>query len=313
MIRKLHLSGQTGNMRLDQFLAIQLPDYSRSYLQKLIKSGKVQLDDDVVLTAKTALPANGVIKVELPEVQNHDPLPAAEEFAFELLFEDSSMAVINKPAGIVVHPAPGNPDGTVVNAILSRYPELRAAELPDGSRPGIVHRLDKDTSGCLAVARTPEAQAKLCQAFADRETGKIYLALTAGTPAQARGRIENLIGRHPVNRQKMAIVERNGKLAISEYETVKSGFIGKQAVSLIKVRIYTGRTHQIRVHLSSIGCPVLGDEIYGGLRSCCAVPRQMLHAWRLKLPHPLTGATLKVEAPLPEDFMQIYRQIKFEE
>ena len=311
MIRKFHLDNSSGNLRLDQFLANQLPDHSRSYLQKLVKAGKVMLDGKVVSVNKTALPTKGIITVELPEVQNNAEL-AAEEFAFELLYEDEFMAVINKPAGVVVHPAPGNPDGTVVNAILSRYPELRSAELPDGSRPGIVHRLDKDTSGCLAVARTPEAQAKLCEAFAARETGKIYLAITAGVPAEKKGRIENLIGRHPVNRQKMAIVERNGKNAVSEYEVIDEGRINNVKTALIKVRIYTGRTHQIRVHLASLGCPVLGDELYGGAKACHGIPRQMLHAWKLKVPHPQNGEMVKVQSPIPEDMEKIYRLMKSE-
>ena len=309
MIRKFHLTNAAENVRLDQFLAAQLPDRSRAYLQKLVKSGLVKLNDEVVSVNKTALPAKGVIIVELPEIKNDDT-PAAEDFAYDLLYEDDFMAVINKPAGVVVHPAPGNPDGTVVNALLSRYPELRSAELPDGSRPGIVHRLDKDTSGCLAVARTPEAQAKLCEAFAARETGKIYLALTAGVPAQKQGRIENLIGRHPVNRQKMAIVERNGKVAISEYEVLAEGRMNNIKTALVKVRIYTGRTHQIRVHLASLGCPVLGDELYGGSRACQGIPRQMLHAWKLKLPHPVTGEMITVQAPIPEDIEHFYKLMK---
>ena len=309
MIRKFYLTKATESVRLDQFLASQLPEYSRAYLQKLVKSGTVKLDGNVFSLNKTLLPGKGIITVELPEIQSNNE-PVAEYFAFDLLYEDSVMAIINKPAGVVVHPAPGNPDGTVVNALLSRYPELRSAELPDGSRPGIVHRLDKDTSGCLAVARTPEAQAKLCEAFAARETGKIYLALTAGVPMQKSGRIENLIGRHVVNRQKMAVVERNGKIAISEYEVMAEGRINNIKTALVKVRIYTGRTHQIRVHLASLGCPVLGDELYGGSRVCPGIPRQMLHAWKLKLPHPVTGEIIKVQAPIPEDIECFYKLMK---
>ena len=309
MIRKFYLTKATESVRLDQFLASQLPEYSRAYLQKLVKSGTVKLDGTVFSLNKTLLPGKGIITVELPEIQSNNE-PVAEYFAFDLLYEDSVMAIINKPAGVVVHPAPGNPDGTVVNALLSRYPELRSAELPDGSRPGIVHRLDKDTSGCLAVARTPEAQAKLCEAFAARETGKIYLALTAGVPMQKNGRIENLIGRHVVNRQKMAVVERNGKIAISEYEVMAEGRINNIKTALVKVRIYTGRTHQIRVHLASLGCPVLGDELYGGSRVCPGIPRQMLHAWKLKLPHPVTGEIIKVQAPIPEDIECFYKLMK---
>ena len=308
MIRKFHLAANDAKQRLDQFLAAKLPEQSRSYLQKLIKSDRVTLDGQVINSNKSALPGSGVVIVDLPEIIAGNA-PAAEEFSFELLYEDEFMAVINKPAGVVVHPAPGNSDGTVVNAILSRYPELRSAELPDGSRPGIVHRLDKDTSGCLAVARTPEAQAKLCQAFSDRDTRKTYLAITAGVPKELRGRIENLIGRHPVNRQKMAVVEKNGKVAISEYEVLHTALLNGKKVSLVKVRIFTGRTHQIRVHLAMLGTPVLGDDIYGGARYLPGIPRQMLHAWRLVLPHPVNGTTLKLQAPLPDDFQEICQQI----
>lgn len=306
MIRKIPVDNTIKNTRLDVFLAQKLPELSRSFLQKLIKNGSVKLNDQLIVSAKFPLPANGNIYIELPEPRQLEVL-SAEEFAFDLLYEDDFMAIINKPPGVVVHPAPGNPDGTVANAILSRYPELRAAELPDDCRPGIVHRLDKDTSGCLVIARTPEAQAKLCQSFAERETGKVYLALTAGIPAQKSNRIENLIGRHPVNRQKMAVVEKNGKLAISEYEVIKESQIGNVPTALVKIKIFTGRTHQIRVHLASLGAPVLGDELYGGSRRVENVPRQMLHAWRLKVPHPHTGEIIKAEAPMPEDFMQIYR------
>ncbi|MBE6366604.1 MAG: RluA family pseudouridine synthase [Lentisphaerae bacterium] len=309
MIRKLVFEPAGGARRLDQFLADALPEQSRSYLQKLVKSGAVKVDDVIITVNKTMLDRPCHIYVELPELQNNE-LPAAEPFEFELLYEDEHMAVINKPPGVVVHPAPGNLDGTVVNAILSRYPELRSAELPDGSRPGIVHRLDKDTSGCLAIARTPEAQFKLGAAFAERSTRKTYLALTVGVPQERRGRIENLIGRHPVNRQKMAVVQTNGKTAISEYEVVTDGWLGKLRVALVRVRIYTGRTHQIRVHLAGLKTPVLGDEVYGGARQAIGVPRQMLHAWRLQIPHPISGEMIKVEAPLPQDFAELYRQLR---
>lgn len=297
-----------GAVRLDQFLAVMLPEQSRSYLQKLVKAGQVKVGERVVTLNKTMLADACTVCIELPEL-TPAALPEAEAFEFELLYEDEYMAIINKPPGVVVHPAPGNPDGTVVNAILGRYPELRSAELPDGSRPGIVHRLDKDTSGCLAIARTPEAQAKLCAAFAERATRKTYLALTAGVPRQLRGRIENLIGRHPVNRQKMAVVKNNGKTAVSEYEVLSEGWLDNHKTALVRVRIYTGRTHQIRVHLSEMKTPVLGDELYGGARLHPGIARQMLHAWRLQIPHPVSGKIIKVEAPLPEDFAGVYRQM----
>ena len=203
-------AGEAG-VRLDIFLAGRLPEYSRAYVQKLIRAGRVTLPG-IAAVPRTPVAAGLPVTVELPEPAAPPP-PEPENFAFPILYEDSAMVVINKPAGVVVHPAPGNPDGTVVNALLGRYPELRSPELPPDARPGIVHRLDKDTSGCLAAARTPAAQSRLAAAFANRETAKIYLALTAGIPEAPRGRVENLIGRHPVNRQKMAVVERNGKPA----------------------------------------------------------------------------------------------------
>ena len=311
MIRKFQLTTAAAGTRLDVFLAQQFSDKSRAYLQKIVKSGMVTLNGSPLTVNKYLLPASGELIVNLPEIKQDAP-PAAEDFTFQLLYEDEYMAIINKPPGVVVHPAPGNPDGTVVNAILSRYPELRAAELPDGSRPGIVHRLDKDTSGCLAIARTPEAQAKLCAAFADRKTAKTYLAITAGIPVPSTGRIENLIGRHPVNRQKMAVVQKNGKIAISEYEVLRTGNPEKLKSALVKVKIFTGRTHQIRVHLASLHTPILGDEVYGGAKNFSAAPRQMLHAWRLQIPHPVTGEIIKVEAPLPEDIIQVCRLLEFD-
>lgn len=299
---------EESGLRLDVVLARKLANHSRAYLQKLIRSGALTVDGVPVASAKTALKPGMALALELPEASAPEP-PAPEAFAFPILYEDESMVVIDKPAGVVVHPAPGNHDGTVVNALLGRYPELRDPALPADARPGIVHRLDKDTSGCLVAARTVTAQSRLSAAFANRETHKCYLALVAGVPLEKHGRICNFIGRHPVNRQKMAVVERNGKEAISEYEVLRSGLLDGRRIALVKVRILTGRTHQIRVHMASLGCPVLGDALYGGARSIPA-PRQMLHAWKLALPHPVTGELLQFEAPVPEDFMILYRQIE---
>ena len=311
MKRDFRPAPENAGQRLDLYLAGQMPECSRAYLQKLIRAGRVTVGGTPESAPRAPVAAGMAIAVDLPE---HDApaAPAAEEFAFPILYEDDFMVVIDKPADVVVHPAPGNPDGTVVNALLGRYPELRAAELPDDVRPGIVHRLDKDTSGCLVAARTPEAQSRLAAAFAERKTAKIYLALTAGVPKEPRGRIENLIGRHPVNRQKMAVVQRNGKTAVSEYEVLRHGTLERHPVALVRIRIYTGRTHQIRVHLASLGCPVLGDRLYGGARQVSA-PRQMLHAWQLRIPHPVSGEELHFKAPVPEDFRELYRKILWQE
>ena len=244
------------------------------------------------------------IRIDMPELQLPAP-PAPENFDFPIIYEDDVMLVINKPAGVVVHPAAGNPTGTVLNAILGRYPSL-AAGLSVNSRPGIVHRLDKDTSGCLVIAKTPEAQFHLGRAFANREVAKTYLALVRGVPRRPSGEIVTLIGRHPVNRQKMAVVERNGKNAITSYNVVGSGVMNNIEFSLVKVKIATGRTHQIRVHMSHLGYPVLGDQLYGGTRSSVeGIERQLLHAWKLELPHPSDQRKCMFKSEIPDDFKNI--------
>jgi len=288
--------------RLDAFLARHMPGSSRTFLQKLIREGGVSCAGGAVRIPRFALRDGMTVVAEVPEFTPAPP-PAPEEFTFPILYEDDVMLVIDKPAGVVVHPAAGNPAGTVLNALLSRCPLLRSENPALNGRPGIVHRLDKDTSGCLVAAKTPDAQFLLGKLFADRKVVKTYLALVRGVPPRRTGEIVTLIGRHPVNRQKMAVVERNGKNAVTRYEVLGSGTAGKIPFSLLKVRIATGRTHQIRVHMNHLGFPVLGDRVYGGAKSCAGdAGRQMLHAWRLELPHPVTGVRCAFEAPLPEDF-----------
>lgn len=293
-------------LRLDRVLAAKITDSSRSFLQELIKSGNVTVDGKCVTLPRFALKTAMAVSVEIPEIEAADTLAVDTQFAFDIIYEDDVMLVINKPAGISVHPGAGNPDGTIVNALLGRYPGF--AELfPDADvRPGIVHRLDKDTSGCLVIAKTPNALFKLGKAFAERETKKKYLALVRGVPAKNTMEISNNIGRHPVNRQKMAVVDRGGKLAVSRYRILEHGFIGKEKISLVEVAIFTGRTHQIRVHMSHIGHPVLGDELYGGSRTVIeGASRQMLHAYSIEIPHPVTGKNMVFKADLPEDFQNI--------
>lgn len=292
--------------RLDRALALLLPDYSRTYLQNLIKNGNVLVNGNVTSQPRFAVQSGMTITVEIPETPEENVIPA-EPFEFDILFEDRHFLVIDKPAGVVVHPAPGNRERTIVNALIGRYPSMAqdfAGE--DSQRPGIVHRLDKDTSGCLAVAKTVEAKFKLGSAFADRKTGKTYLAICRGVPRQVTGELKTLIGRHPVNRQKMAIVERNGKEAHTAYKILAHKIIDNIPLTLAEVRIFTGRTHQIRVHMSSIGLPIIGDDVYGN-RNCTfpGVTRQLLHAWKLSLPHPETGDMMTFTSPLPEDFQRI--------
>ena len=290
--------------RLDRCLSRLIPGSSRSYLQKLIKDGLVSSDGDILDIPRYPVRAGMVITVRLPEESSNEPV--AEPFEFPILYEDDVMLVIDKPAGVVVHPAAGNPSGTVVNALLGRYPQLMDEMACQNSRPGIVHRLDKDTSGCLCIAKTASAQFKLSTAFASRDTSKTYMALVRGVPVRPQGEIITLIGRHPVNRQKMAVVERNGKQAITRYSLISSGIVDGAEISLLHVKILTGRTHQIRVHLASIGHPVLGDALYGGSRTAVSgADRQLLHAWKLELPHPATGEMIRFQAPVPEDMQFI--------
>ena len=302
---KFTISAETSG-RLDRALALCLPDFSRTCLQNLIKNGAVAVNSQTVVQPRFTVTAGMEISIDIPEI-NVDEEISAEPFEFDILFEDQHFLVIDKPAGVVVHPAPGNYAGTVVNALIGRYPAMAqdfAGE--DGNRPGIVHRLDKDTSGCLAIAKTVEAKFKLGQAFADRKTGKTYLAICRGIPKQITGELKNLIGRHPVNRQKMAIVERNGKEAHTAYKVIAHKVVENIPLSLVEVKIFTGRTHQIRVHLSSVGLPIIGDDVYGN-RNCTfpGVTRQMLHAWKLTLPHPKSGEMMDFTSPLPDDFCRI--------
>ncbi|MDD3119743.1 MAG: RluA family pseudouridine synthase [Victivallales bacterium] len=285
--------------RLDKYLAAALPEHSRAWYQKQIKDGAVSCNGVVCTSPRTAVTAGEQITVAAIEPE---PLQlTGEDIPLTVVYEDDAMIVINKPAGMVVHPAAGNWSGTVVNALIGRDANFAAGMGAAGMRPGIVHRLDKDTSGLLVVAKTETAMRQLSRAFAERKTAKTYAALVYGIPRYYRETITTMIGRHPVNRKKMAVVERHGKQAVSEYELLEFGRIDNIPVSLLGVRIFTGRTHQIRVHLAHIKTPILGDSVYGGHQKL-AVERQLLHAWKLKLPHPVTGRIMSFQAPWPEDF-----------
>ena len=289
--------------RLDVYLASQLADVSRSQIQNMIRDGKVFVNGKVMDLPRFALREHSVITVQLEEKVEVQALEA-EDFNYEILFEDDSILVINKPAGAVVHPGAGNQTGTIVNALMSRYPAWRDLYDEENVRPGIVHRLDKDTSGCLVIAKNPEIQFKMSKIFAERSCEKHYFAIVHGVFQKRTGSISNLIGRHPVNRQKMAVVDRNGKTAVSQYKVKTSGLVDNIALSQVQVKILTGRTHQIRVHMSSLKHPVLGDQLYGGDKGV-KVMRQMLHAQTLRFPHPVTGDDMTFFAPIPQDIQEI--------
>ena len=279
-------------LRLDRFLANKLPEYSRSRLQQLIRSGFVRLNG--APTRPRHLVRSGD-KIELtePALEKIDNQP--EPIPLEVLFEDKDIIVINKPAGLVVHPGAGHRQHTLVNALLSHCTTLSG--IGGKERPGIVHRLDKETSGCLVVAKNDETHRDLSKQFAERVVEKIYLALVAGKLRKTTGVIEEKIGRHPVHRQRMSVTSSRGRIAKTEYHVVRSG----DRASLIECRLHSGRTHQIRVHLHHLGHPVLGDKVYA-TRPAKDFPRQMLHSWKLGFRHPNTGDWESFEAPMPDDF-----------
>ena len=290
-----HLEGQ----RLDQALAELVPDYSRSRLQQWIRGGQVTLDDRVP-RVRERVHCGDTVRIDA-EMTSESTF-AAEAIALDLIHEDDHLLVINKPPGLVVHPAAGNPDGTLLNALLHHDPGLAA--LP---RAGIVHRLDKDTSGLMVVARTLVAHTRLAEAMQERRIQREYLAVVNGV-LTAGGRIEAPIGRHPVDRKRMAVVA-GGRVAVTHYRVIER----YRAHTLVRVRLETGRTHQIRVHMAHILCPVVGDPVYGGrlrLPRGAGDPlknalrdfrRQALHAQRLELVHPESGELMAWEAPLPAD------------
>ena len=281
--------------RLDVQLA-EAAAITRSRAAGLMAEGLCAVAGKPVTKAGEKPKAGAEILLTIPAPRPAAPQP--EDIPLTILYEDEDLAVIVKPCGMVVHPGPGNEDGTLVNALLYHLSGL--SSIGGEMRPGIVHRLDKDTSGLLLVAKNDAAHFALSRQFQDRETEKHYRALVEGIPREPGGRIELSLGRSPVNRKMQAVVplSQGGRMAVTEWQTLRTG----RGCALLDVHILTGRTHQIRVHMRSIGHPVCGDTIYGqprGLR----VPRLMLHAWSLAFRHPRTGEAMAFTAPLPEDFL----------
>lgn len=285
--------------RLDKLLARRFQEvYSRTYFQHLIEEGLVLLNG-VSVKKRIKPQAGDEVEVEFAALPEAQLLP--QEIPLSIIYEDETLLAINKPAGMVVHPAPGNWSGTFVNALLGYCQGLEQEKA--SLRPGIVHRLDKETSGLLIAAKTVDMQQKLIALFASRQVYKEYLAICVGHPSD--GEISAPIGRHPIHRKQMAVVP-SGRPAISFCKTLRSN----NKLSLVQVIIATGRTHQIRVHLKYKGTPILGDSLYGipSLNHDYGVQRQLLHAKVLAFNHPLTGKRLQLEAPLPEDFLRMMKK-----
>lgn len=289
---ELVVSANEAKVRLDQFLAKRLPEFSRSRLQQLIRDGFVRLNNS---TSRPRQIVRGGDKIELtePPLEKIEMLP--EAIPLETLFEDDDLIVINKPPGLVIHPGAGHREHTLVNALLNHCTTLSG--IGGKERPGIVHRLDKETSGCLVVAKNDATHRDLSKQFAARTVEKIYLALVAGKLRKPAGVIEERIGRHPVHRKRMSATTLRGRAAKTEYRVIRSS----DRATLIECRLHSGRTHQIRVHLHHLGHPVLGDKVYAP-RLAKDFPRQMLHAWKLGFRHPRTEEWKSFEAPLPDDF-----------
>jgi 23S rRNA pseudouridine1911/1915/1917 synthase len=307
---RLRVEPADANLRLDVYLSEKLPGCSRSSAARLLKSGVLRVDGE---PAKPAYRLNGheVIEGRLPAPTHLVGVPQA--IPLSILYEDREIIVINKAAGMVVHPAPGHSDGTLVNALLFHCADLGG---PDGDiRPGIVHRLDKETSGVLIVAKNEVVQRQLAEQFKARRTRKQYRAIVLGHPKKDSGSCDSPIGRHPSDRKRMSIHSRNGRRALTFWSVAKRW----THFSELALQIRTGRTHQIRVHCAAMGHPVLGDEVYGsslaGIQKSGRWPgpeavknvvrRQLLHAERLTLTHPGTGQALRFSAPLPEDYLGV--------
>jgi len=298
-VNTLHMCvpAAAAGQRLDRVLGQELTGISRAALQKAIKAGYCRVDGLTQNQPDCRLREGQVVELQTPEASSS---LRAEEGHLEILWHDEHLAVCNKPAGLTVHPCPSCPEHTLVQRLLARFPQLAKLE---GLRPGIVHRLDKDTSGLLAVALTEADRLALSAAFAGRVVHKEYLALVWGRPADA-GECRKPLGRHPTAKVKRAVLPeaRGGKPAHTAWRRLWSAPDGR--CSLLAVRIFTGRTHQIRVHLAHVGHPLLGDRLYAPKNVRALAPRQMLHAWRLELPHPVDGALLRFSCPPPEDLLE---------
>lgn len=321
----LEVSDSEPKLRLDVWLTHQIPELSRSRIQELIKSGYVTVREMMKVSADTKVVPGMRVYVEIPP----KPSPAVEpeEIELPILFEDSDIIVINKPAGMVVHPAPGHSTGTLVNALLYHCPELKCSET--NTRPGIVHRLDRDTSGVMVVAKSELAMKALANQFKHKAVKKYYLAIVWGTPRPVQGTIETLIGRNKTDRKRMQSMPITSPLSDSpSVENTGGGRYARTSyivledlgvASLLRVQPYTGRTHQIRIHMTYIGHPVLGDKQYGKLpkkivlnkeNMLTLLQRQMLHSEMIAFTHPSTGRLVEFSAQMPEDMQAVLNMLR---
>ena len=287
--------------RIDVFLQKNITDKSRAFIQKLVDDGNIFVNNKICNKPSLKLKGNEIIEITIPKEEVKEILP--ENIPLNIVYEDEDIAVINKPSNLTVHPAQDITSDTLVNGLLFHFKVLANIET-DKIRPGIVHRLDKNTSGLIVIAKTNRASESLIEKFKTKDIKKTYIAICKGNFSKKSGRIENLIGRDPTERKRMAVVETNGKPAISNYQVIDE----VQDFSLVKVHIETGRTHQIRVHMKYLNHPILGDDTYGNPSKIAS--RQMLHAYLLEFDHPITGKHLKIFGKLPDDFLEVAKKLK---
>ncbi len=301
-MKKATFTARGNFTRADVFLSENLDGYTRSAVKKLFESGLVKINGKPVKASQQVF-CGAVAEVELPDPVEYSARP--EDIPIDIVYEDEDIAVVNKPQGMTVHMGNGNADGTLVNALLFRLGNLSG--INGVIRPGIVHRIDKDTSGLLVVAKNDAAHLSLSKQIEEKTCRRTYLALLEGTVKDDSGTVTTYIGRDPKDRIKMAVVEpEKGKIAITDYTVLKRY---EKGFTLCRFDLHTGRTHQIRVHAKFIGHPVVGDRVYGVKKQKFSLNGQLLHAWRLALTHPVTGKEMSFEAPLPDYFSDILTKL----
>lgn len=302
--------------RIDKFLSDCFADISRSQIQRLIALGNVTCDEDTIGDNSFKVKEGDVYQLLVPPAAEAEPQP--QDIPLDIVYEDEDIIVVNKPAGMTVHPAPGAYDGTLVNALLFHCKDLSG--IGGVKRPGIVHRIDKDTSGLLVVAKNDAAHQHLCAQFAEHSIERTYYAIVFGLPNPTNGKVDADIGRSPYDRKKMAVVQKNGKHAVTHYQTIEN-FKGE--ASLIKCNLETGRTHQIRVHMSRLGCNLVGDQLYVKAKKISNkaieaekreffnnFPRQALHAKSLGFIHPKTQQFVSFSSEFPRDFNELLEELR---
>lgn len=303
-IVELQVSEEAAKVRIDKFLSDEFSDISRSYIQKLIKDGNVKVNDKPVKANYKTVTADK-IEFEMPKPEELDIV--AEDIPLDILYEDEDIIVINKGKGMVVHPCAGHYNGTIVNALLYHCKD-QLSGINGVMRPGIVHRIDMNTTGVIVVCKNDKAHAHIAAQLKEHSITREYHAIAYNHFSQESGVVDAPIGRHPVERKKMAVNHRNGKRAVTHYQVIRNL---KQNFSYISCRLETGRTHQIRVHMASISHPLLGDDVYGPKKSSFNLQGQVLHAKTLGFIHPSTGKYVEFEAPLPEYFMNLLKKLDY--